>query len=75
MQKKLFFTSADNESKEFLTNIKVIDATRLDSDTKQYLYAPQSVTVNGQIIGFDMEGGFTDPVSGKYFICPEISNF
>lgn len=73
MQKKVTFKSRDGVAKEFIANITEIDATPIEATTSQYLYAVKSVEINNQTVGLDMNDGFTDPISGQYFIAPDLN--
>lgn len=73
MQNKVTFKSKDGVAKEFIANIVEIDATPMGATTGQYLYAVRSVEINNQTVGLDMDNGFTDPISGQYFIAPDLN--
>lgn len=73
MQKKIVFTGNNGASKEFVANVDKIDATPIGATTRQYLYAVRSVEIDNQIVGLDMDNGFTDPVSDQYFTAPDLN--
>lgn len=73
MRKKVTFKNKDGTPKEFIANIAEIDATPLGATIRQYLYTVRSVEINNQTVGMDMDDGFTDPISGQYFIAPDLN--
>lgn len=73
MQKKIIFRGENGIDKEFVANIDEIDVTSINDTSKKYLYAVKSVVVDGQVMGMDINNGFTEPLTNIRFIAPDLN--